>query len=136
MRAKEFLNELNAGTYVASNMIAKTTDTSWIKRVFGQYGPNMLQAATDLAQGKYSSALINAFQAVAPDLPLPKFAKGGLSVISDLQLLSNIVKMGPAAVGTFLLLYSKGAGEGEDAEIARMHQQQDLARNGSTLVKK
>ena len=109
---------------MASNLVAKTVDSPWLQRVFGQYGPNMLQAATDLAQGRYSLALINAFQAVAPDLPLPQLAKNGLSALSDLQLLSNLVRLGPSAVGLFLLVYSKGAGEGEDAELARYRQQQ------------
>jgi hypothetical protein len=118
------ISEVTAGQYVASNVVAKTADSPWIQRIFGQYGPNMIQAATDLAQGRYSLALVNAFQAVAPDLPLPKFAKDGLSALSDLQLLGNIVKMGPQAVGAFLLLYSKGAGEGEDAELARYRAQQ------------
>jgi len=121
------ISEVTAGQYVASNTVARLADSPVLQRIFGQYGPGMMQAATDIAQGKYSSALVNAFQAVAPDLPLPKFAQNGLSALSDIQLLSNIVRMGPAAVGTFLMLYSKGAGEGEDAEIARIHQQQDRA---------
>ena len=118
------LRELTATPYVAANTVARLSDSPWIQRAFGQYGPNMIQAATDLAQGKYSSAIVNAFQAVAPDLPLPQFARNGLSALSDLQLLANIVKMGPQAVGAFLLLYSKGAGEGEDAELARYRAQQ------------
>lgn len=124
MKVAEVVNELAAAPYVASTVLAKSVDNPVITRVFGQYGPNMLQAATDLAQGRYSAAIVNAFQAVAPDLPLPKFAQNGLSALSDLQLLSNLVKLGPAAVGAFLLLYSKGAGEGEDAELARYRAQQ------------
>jgi len=123
------LRELTAAPLVATNTVARLSDSPVVQRIFGQYGPNMIEAASDLAQGRYSSAIVNAFQAVAPDLPLPKFARDGLSALSDLQLLSNIIKLGPAAVATFLLVYSQGAGEGEAAELARYRAQQGVNYN-------
>ena len=105
---------------------AAATHSNPIVKALGNYGPGIASAASDIAQGNITGALLNAFTAVAPNSNIPALAKVG-NYASMLQLLWNIAK-NPVTLGAFLALYSPGLNAGEDEEIRRIHAAQDRAR--------
>jgi hypothetical protein len=123
MRLQEFVSPA-VSTGIATTGLA--AGTPWAK-----YGPGVLQAVQQLTQGKPTTALVTALRTAAPSLPINARVQQGLSVASDLELLSTIVR-NPAALATFLATFSRGAGEGEDEAVKRIHAQQDAQRGSSS----
>ena len=101
-------------------------DAKW-----AQYGPGILAAAEQLSQGKPTTALVTALRTAAPKLPISKGVQQGLDKISDLELLSTIVR-NPSALAVFLATYSRGLNTGEDDAIKRIHAQQDAQMGPSS----
>jgi len=124
MRLKEFVSPA-VSTGIATTDLA--AGTPWAK-----YGPGVLQAVQQLTQGKPTTALVTALRTAAPSLPINARVQQGLSVASDLELLSTIVR-NPSALATFLATYSKGLNGDEDAELKR--QQARMAQMGSSSQK-
>ena len=100
---------------------------------WAQYGPGVLQAAEELSKGRPTKAIVTALRTAAPALNIPAQVQAGLDVAADLELLNTIVR-NPTALGVFLATFSKGAGEGEDAELQR--QRTSMAQMGSVPTQK
>jgi hypothetical protein len=129
MRLTEITNPLTPAHTTALNITGVADSSRWAR-----YGPAVLQAVEEISKGRYTTALVTALKAAAPDLPINSRVQQGLSTASDLELLSTIVR-NPAALATFLATFSRGAGEGEDEAMKRIHAQQD-AQQGPTLAQK
>jgi len=100
---------------------------------WAQYGPGILSAAEQLSQGKPTTALITALRTAAPKLPIGDRVQQGLDKISDLELLSTIVR-NPSALATFLATYSRGLNGDEDSELQR--QRDRMSQMGSAPTQK
>jgi hypothetical protein len=98
--------------------------TNQVDARWAQYGPGVLQAAEELAKGRPTKAVITALRTAAPKLPISKGVQQGLDNVSDLELLSTVVR-NPSALAAFLATYSRGLNTGEDDAIKRIHAQQD-----------
>ena len=118
MRLKEFTNPVTPSATTALNTTGAPESSRWAR-----YGPAVLQAAEEISKGRYTTALVTGLKAAAPDLPINSRVQQGLSIASDLELLSTIVR-NPAALTTFLATFSKGAGEGEDEAMKRIQAKQ------------
>ena len=143
MKVLEILESLNEDNLlgvargVAPTLIgqaAKSPGVEGILKHLTNYGPGMASAAYDVAQGNWTSALLNAFTTVAPNSNVKLLAQAG-DVANTLSVLKSIAS-NPYTLGLFLATYSPGLNAGEDAEIARIHAQQDAQRPQPTAVKK
>jgi hypothetical protein len=140
MRISEIINESQSVSTVLGNVLpsvlgtaAQNSDMHWIIQALGKFGPGVVSAAQDIMSGNYSSALLNAFTTVAPNVPINTTVKNTASIMSNLQLLFNVAK-NPATLGAFLALYSPGLNNGEQAEIARIHAAQDAVKTPAGKV--
>ena len=113
MRLREFNTVASVNTAVGANQAAE--HSKWAK-----YGPGVLTAAEQLIKGKPTTALVTALRTAAPTMNISPSVQQGLDTVEGLELLNTIVR-NPSALATFLLTFSKGAGEGEDEEIQRQH---------------
>ena len=125
MRLREFTPTANASI----NTMDLANQSKWAK-----YGPGVLQAAQELSKGRPTKAIVTALRTAAPALAIPAQVQAGLDVAADLELLNTIVR-NPTALGVFLATFSRGAGEGEDEAVKRIHAQQD-AQRAPTLAQK
>jgi hypothetical protein len=133
MRISEIISETSAAQTLATvaptlagNSVSSAANP--LLKSLGQFGPGIVSAAQDLVSGRYPSALLNAFTAVAPNVNINPAVRSFASTLSNLQLLLNIAK-NPLTLGAFLAIYSPGLNSGEDAEIRRIHAAQDAAQN-------
>jgi hypothetical protein len=122
------LREFNPVPSVAAATSQAADVSKWAK-----YGPGVLTAAEQLAKGHPTTALITALRTAAPTMHISHGVHQGLETIEGLEMLSTIVR-NPAALGTFLATFSRGAGEGEDLAVQR--ERDRIAQMGASNLKK